>query len=180
MKTQKFGVWFSTARVSVYCLSEQPCASIAARSDYKKKRNNLVDSDEGEPKFDGNYTWTKGRVRGDRVYGDKRADGRYDYEVRYNEGSGDMAWMENNDRIYLNKLLTDETLQDKEPAVLYLREMDMAQDRDIGLWWVEKLARLRKQNIDIDIALEHAKAAHRKFGTISSVTEQHSFVDDIC
>ena len=110
----------------------------------------MEEAEEEIPK-DGKYTWIKGRVAGETVYGVKEADGGYHYEVRYDAGPGDLAVMEKFDIEYLSQLLREGTLREKEPDVWMLREMDGAQTRDIGSWWHEKL-----QLDDIGTRLEHA------------------------
>jgi len=110
-------------------------------ADYKEHRfnGNALDFKNNNPPYDGKITWIKGRVKGDKVYGVKKAKGKYEYEVRYDEGPGDRKWMEDNDRKYLNQLLSEGKLQALEPDVWRLREMDRAQRIDIGEWWSQKL-----------------------------------------
>ena len=76
---------------------------------------------------------------GDVVYGEKRPDGKYDYEVRYDAGPGDKEYMRQRDCNYLARLLREDHLKKEEPDVWHLREIDHAQERDIGEWWSEKL-----------------------------------------
>lgn len=111
---------------------------------YKDHRFNGSQEDfkKNNPPYDvdGKITWIKGDVRGDYVYGVKNAEGKFEYEVRYDEGKGDRKWMEDNDRKYLKDLLDKGTLKEAEPDVWRLREIDKAQRVDIGEWWSQKLA----------------------------------------
>ena len=111
----------------------------AGRADYKFKRENGTDADNPDWKFpeDGKITWIKGRVKGEYVYGVKNKDGEYEYEVRYDEGTGDRKWMEEKDRRYLARLEKEGKLEQKEPEE-YKRIMKQR--------WEEKLlAKLQMQ-----------------------------------
>jgi predicted Ser/Thr protein kinase len=109
---------------------------------YKKNRYNFLsqkDFEKNDPPFDGKITWIKGEVRGDYVYGVKNAKGEYEYECRYDEGPKDREWMEAKDKEYLKHLLNTGKLRETEPDVWRLREIDRAQEIDIGEWWSQKL-----------------------------------------
>ena len=156
MKTQKWGCSAIESLRSFAYISPcgRPPLDLPARRLFVKARLNggrTAEEAEKEITKDGKYTWIKGRVEGDRVYGVKEADGYYHYEVRYDAGPGDLAVMERFDIEYLSQLLREGTLRKKEPDVWMLREMDGAQTRDIGSWWHEKL-----QLDDIGTRLEHA------------------------
>ena len=155
MKTQKYGedrsiaVHFKTLSTVGYSTPR----SLARLGFVASRLNGGRTAEEAEEEItkDGKYTWIKGRVEGDRVYGVEEADRYYHYEVRYDAGPGDLAVMEKFDIEYLSQLLREGTLREKEPDVWMLREMDGAQTRDIGSWWHEKL-----QLDDIGTSLEHA------------------------
>jgi len=172
MKTQNFGLDRS---IHLFQFPDRPMFHLVpsdtfplhsyALSDYKLKRMNLKSTKE-DPPFDGKWTWTKGRVEGDLVYGEKRADGRYDYELRYDEGEGDRKSMEKNDAFYLRQLRETGTLQQKEEEVFCLFEMAKAQGidtSDIGEWWIGKLARVRQQGKDIARVLQNAERNYKQF-----------------
>jgi len=132
---------------------------------YKEKRMNGWDADAPREKYrfkyppeDGKYTWIKGRVEGDYVYGVKNAKGEYEYELRYDEGPGDRAWMEERDRNYLSRILKEGKLRELQPSVWCLREMDHAQETDIGAWWSQKL-----KLPDISTILERAEQDYKQF-----------------
>jgi hypothetical protein len=145
MKTQIFGVYTGIFRSDLFrSLSVSPTSPFS-RSDFKSKRENGDDKDN--PKnlsldYDGKDTWIKGEVKGEDVYGVKRPDGYYDYELRYDAGPKDLAYFEAKDRNYLTRILNDKKLFELEPDVWYLREADAAQGidvTDIGKWWSQKL-----------------------------------------
>jgi tRNA A-37 threonylcarbamoyl transferase component Bud32 len=121
--------------------------------DFKNKRENGGDQDN--PKnlsldYDGKYTWVKGEVKEDCVYGVKNEEESkkqgydvYDYEVQYDAGTKDKEYFEAKDRNYLTRIRGKDDgsgeLRKLEPAVWYLRKIEGAQDTDIGDWWSQKL-----------------------------------------
>jgi hypothetical protein len=162
MKTQLLGL-------SLFSSSFRPsCASSfgrGARVDFKDKRENGSDADK--PKnlsldYDGKVTWIKGEVKGGYVYGvkneeesQKRGYDFYDYEVRYDAGPNDIAYFEAKDCNYLTRILNEGKLRELEPDVWYLREVDNAQNLDIGEWWSQKL-----KLPNIGTLLENAEKLH--------------------
>ena len=79
------------------------------------QRNRQNGDRKGAIPGDGKYTRTKGRVEGDYVYGVYESDGEYHYEVRYDEGPKDKEWMEEDDWDYIQKLMREGKLLEKEP-----------------------------------------------------------------
>ncbi len=119
-------------------------------------RNNGTDADnlaggvKGSIPEDGKYTWIKGAVKDDRVYGVKIKQGfmkfaKYEYEVRYDAGPGDLAWFEEKDRNYLTRILKEGELRKQEPAVWYYWGAETAQKPNLADWWSQKL---KLPNID--------------------------------
>ena len=110
--------------------------------DYKLGRFNSPTSDITIEGYlipgDGKISWIKGEGSGKWIYMVKNAEGQYEYECRYDEGPGDRAFMEKQDRAYLSELLKRGKLKEVEPEVWYLCEMDKAQEMDIGEWWSQK------------------------------------------
>jgi hypothetical protein len=129
---------------------------------FKSKRENGEDQDN--PKnlsldYDGKDTWVKGEVKGDMVYGVKRPDGYYDYELQYDAGIKDKEYFEAKDRNYLTRICGKDDdsgeLRKLEPAVWYLRKSEGAQNTDIGDWWSQKL-----KLPNIGTLLENAEKLH--------------------
>jgi hypothetical protein len=131
--------WFSRLQ-----LRASWSGQLMAQQDFKKNRFNgsQKDFENNDPPYDGKIIWLKGRVLmgGDYVHGVKNVNGKYEYEVRYDEGPKDRKWMEKNDKKYLKRLLREGKLKEAELDVWYLREMDQVQEIDIGKWWSQKLA----------------------------------------
>jgi tRNA A-37 threonylcarbamoyl transferase component Bud32 len=126
-----------------------------AEDNLRYNRENGTDEDSPKNlllKYDGKYTWLKGKIKGDYVYGVKNKEESqrseydyYDYEVRYDAGPKDLAYFEAKDRNYLQRIRGKDDdsgeLRKLEPAVWYLRKSEGAQDTDIGNWWHELLER---------------------------------------
>ena len=199
MKTQKSGtselsvpIWINNGMLSfgqyAYWQPLLPRGWVRARLNGGRS---VEEAGEEIPK-DGKYTWIKGRVKGDYVYGVKEADGNYHYEVRYDAGPGDLAVMEKFDIEYLSQLLREGTLREKEPDVWMLREMERAQNRDIGEWWHEKLQlpepELRAQLDQSSATYQHwleetalkAKQAELKAKAEKAKTAKRVLVTEIC
>jgi hypothetical protein len=142
MKTQLFGSFELDTGIFITTIWLSVCL---AWENFKSKRENGEDQDN--PKnlsldYDGKDTWIKGEVKGDKIYGVKRPDGYYDYEVRYDAGPKDLEYFEAKDRNYLTRILKEGKLFELEPDVWYLREADAARGidvADIGKWWSQKL-----------------------------------------
>ena len=87
MKIQKFGIdrWEGYKRMSAISMPAQ----------YVAARENGFPCDNPPCVFptDGKYTWIKGRTKGKWIYGVKNKKGKYEYELRYDEGPGDNKWM---------------------------------------------------------------------------------------
>ena len=107
--------------VTYFCCVDETCTFsfftppllLNARRDYAAKRINGEGG--GDVPGDGKYTWIKGNVSGGDVYGVKESDGYYHYEVRYDEGPKDKEWMEEGDWKYIQGLMRDGKLLEKEP-----------------------------------------------------------------
>ena len=72
------------------------------------------------------------------MYGVQNAAGYYEYEVRYDQGPGDKAWMEATDKNYLERIEREGNLKKLEPAVYYLRLQERATN-SLRDWWTQKL-----------------------------------------
>jgi hypothetical protein len=106
MKTQNFGIFINrTINIFFSHWFLVICVPVCLKN-YKENRENGNEGDDPNWKIpeDGKYTWVKGEVKGDYVYGVKENDGDYHYECRYDEGSGDKKWMEEKDLNYLARL----------------------------------------------------------------------------
>jgi len=129
---------------------------------YKELRFNgsQKDFENYSPPYDGEFTWIQGREEGLNVYGEKATGITpvYEYEVQYDEGPNDRKWMEQKDREYLTKLLSRRKLQDLEPAVWRLREIDEAQEIDIDEWWS-----LKQRLPNINDILDRSKWDYKQF-----------------
>lgn len=132
-----------------------------AYRDFESKRLNgdyKSDGDEGRKPimlaYDGRIIWVKGHVekrRGEHwkrwwnedeewlVCGVEESDGQYHYECRYDPGPKDLECAKKSDSYYLHKIFREGKLQKLEPDVWRLREIDRAQNVDIGDWWSQKL-----------------------------------------
>ena len=139
MKSQYFGV--ATAQP---CFFWQPFDPVAhclwnVRHDFKGKRMNGNESDNSLQKMpeDGKYTWVKGRVDGKYVHCVRNGN-NYEYEVRYDQGPGDKAWMEETDKNYLERIEREGNFKKLEPAVYYLRLQERATN-SLRDWWTQKL-----------------------------------------
>lgn len=77
---------------------------------YKENRSNGTDSDSPPRSFpnDGIYTWDSPSKTYNPITGSN---------VRYTEGPGDKAWMEERDRNYLTRLEREGRLQELEPEI---------------------------------------------------------------
>src|SRR3990167_8453475 len=118
MKTQTQG-WFRASRqLESYDIQSQRIVLDYALGDYENRRLNKVLSDPCAIPGDGKYTWIKGEVHGEYVYGVKVGDGNYHFEVRYDEGPRDRAFMEEEDRKYILQLEQEGRLLDVEPNVM--------------------------------------------------------------
>lgn len=105
----------------------------------KRKNGNKHDNPLRKKPKDGNYTWIKGEMKNNNVYGIKNAKGSYEYEIRYDPGPGDKKWMEEKDKNYLARIEREGKLKTLEPAVWYLREIDGTANMNIRDWWSKKL-----------------------------------------
>ena len=163
MKTKTFGRW-TVRRVACsggVCMFLRSGAR-SARRDFEEKRRNGT-KELGDVPGDGRHTWIKGEERsGGYVYGAKRADGYYDYEVRYNPGPKDLEYMALHDKIYLTRLLHEGKLAKEEPKVFYLWETDRVLEKfvgsDIGEWWYHRYC----NKPDVDEKLEGAEKAYKQ------------------
>ena len=142
MKTQTFGTYTHSPHLSLYLYSTVMAAP--CRAAYKSKRENGTDADNPDWKFpqDGTITWIKGRVEGEYVYGVKDKDGEYEYEVRYDEGTGDSKWMQEKDRRYLARLEKEGRLEKEEPEEF--KRLNQSVDCAIGLAEVSVVKKLPK------------------------------------
>lgn len=109
MKTQNYGI--VTEEGSGYS-PEFPVRLIycelqnMALKNYRQERENGDESDDPTWNFphDGQYICVHGRVEGNYIYGERREDGHYYWEVRYDAGSNDKKWMEEKDHKYLERV----------------------------------------------------------------------------
>jgi hypothetical protein len=158
MKTQLFGHCDILSTIALKCLLHSSTRTRVCRLDFKEKRENGENKDDPENlylDFDGKYNWIKGEVKGDYVYGVKRPDGEYDYELRYDAGPKDLAYFEAKDRNYLTRILNEGKLRELEPDVWCLREVEGVQNINIGEWWSQKL-----KLPNIGTFLENAEKLH--------------------
>ena len=141
----------------------------SSRSSYVMCRGNGESYDDPPRPFpeDGNFTWIKGHSDGSHVHGVKEADGEYHYEVRYNQGPGDEAWMEEKDKNYLFRIEDEGSIEQMEPAIWYLRRKENATN-NIRDWWTQKLLLPNLSQI-----LEEADQKVRSMGAVAFLSGQH-------
>jgi hypothetical protein len=130
MKTQSFGCIYWENN-TVIILHNTTCGpNEGAWAMFSANRKNGNDDDKPKDlyiKHDGEYTWIKNK------------DSECEYEVRYDAGSGDLAYFEAMDRNYLTRILEEGNLRNLEPAVWRLYEYECPEKTDIGKWWSQKL-----------------------------------------
>jgi hypothetical protein len=163
MKTQLFGRCWQNMFVYVeegFLCVERDLKPV--HSDFKSKRENGEDQDNPKDlllEYDGKNTWIKNEVKDDYVYGVKRPDDHYDYEVRYVPGPKDLAYFEAKDRNYLTRIWKKGNLRKEEPAVWYLYETDNSKNLDIADWWSQKL---KLSTEELDKLLKYAEVMEKE------------------
>jgi hypothetical protein len=152
MKTQTYGKFLVESGSGYKCCDDDEERGISGLEklkmwfffDYYKNRFNTTDMEEAIPleifnpkcPRDGIFTWFKGSLdnEGDAHGVYNSATEWYEFEARYDEGPSDQEFMKEQDIKYLKQLLSEDRLQEVEPDVWRMREMDRAQDMDIGEW----------------------------------------------
>jgi len=137
MKTQINGRYvnkYTGAKIFIYDVG-----FVLAVEAFKQNRMNGNETDNPARKMpeDGQYTWVKGIVKEECVYGVKNGD-YYKYEICYDQGPRDKAWMEEKDKNYLQRIEHEGELKKLESAIYYLRLKEHATN-NIRDWWTEKL-----------------------------------------
>ena len=91
----------------------------------------------------------------------------YEYELLYDQGPGDKAWMEKKDKNYLSRIERESNLKQLEPAIWYLRQKENATN-NIRDWWTEKLLLPNLSQI-----LADADQKARTMGAVAFLSGQH-------
>jgi len=118
MKTQTWGVDSGTGSGGprwAHKWGIEGCQTRATKNYAAARRNGR--EDDGlcrKLEYDGKYTWVKGDLIGDHVVGAIMGN-NYVYELRYDEGPEDRAWMEERDRNYVFRLLREGNLDREAP-----------------------------------------------------------------
>jgi hypothetical protein len=140
MKTQSYGSYSGACSLEYLgILAWYWSMSVGGFEDARKNGNDDDKPKNLDIKYDGKYTWIKGEVKEDDVYGIKNKDGDYEFEVRYDAGPEDLAYFEAMDRNYLARILKEGKLKELEPEVWRLYDYECSGKINIGEWWSQKL-----------------------------------------
>ncbi len=125
MKTQTWGLSYHslvTSSLFAYVLSSPFSCRNTVHDFISHRLNGDPSSDAPKDrtmpayKYDRDFVWTKGELKSDGfVYGVKRPDGYYDYELQYNPAPDVILWVEEMDRNYILRLEQEEKLLEIEP-----------------------------------------------------------------
>jgi len=124
MKTQTFGWSDSVRSWFTFEVGLNIYARTCARANYEVSRRNGDDSDNPSREFPGDGSYSNW------IWHHKDDDGTQWYRIKYTEGPGDRAWMEEKDRNYLARLKPEKkekkAAKKKKTEALAIKEKELA------------------------------------------------------